>query len=285
MSQNYSQNINSGKKWYQKTVWIIALLILFFPVGLFLMWKYTDWKKPVKWGVTVFILFCFIAGRFSSDNLEKISLQASTNRTYDINEEVDINIATTPADYQLSEDDFECSGGDITISDKNIIFTASTTGSYKIQAEHNRIKSNKLVIKVEDKKAIAEAQAKKEAEEKAAKKAAEEAAAKKATEEEAAKKAAEEAAAKKAAEEEAAKKAAEEAAAKKAAEEEAAKKAAEEAESHQQSQADIGGIVYWTPNGEVYHSTPNCPSLSRSKTIYNGSVAESGKSRPCKNCY
>ena len=71
------------------------------------MWKYTDWKKPVKWGVTVFILFCFIASRFSSDNLEKISLQASTNRTYDINEEVDINIATTPADYQLSEDDFE----------------------------------------------------------------------------------------------------------------------------------------------------------------------------------
>lgn len=231
MSQNYSQNINSGKKWYQKTVWIIALLILFFPVGLFLMWKYTDWKKPVKWGVTVFILFCFIAGRFSSDNLEKISLQTSTNRTYDINEEVDINIATTPADYQLSEDDFECSGGDITISDKNIIFTASATGSYKIQAEHNGIKSNKLVIKVEDKKAIAEAQAKKEAEEKAA------------------------------------------------------KKAAEEAESQQQSQADIGGIVYWTPNGEVYHSTPNCPSLSRSKTIYNGSVAESGKSRPCKNCY
>ena len=270
MSQNYSQNINSGKKWYQKTVWIIALLILFFPVGLFLMWKYTDWKKPVKWGVTVFILFCFIAGRFSSDNLEKISLQASTNRTYDINEEVDINIATTPADYQLSENDFECSGGNITISEKNIIFTASATGSYKIQAEHNGIKSNKLVIKVEDKKAIAEAQAKKEAEE--------EAAAKKAAEEEAA--------AKKAAEEEATKKAAEEeAAAKKAAEEEAAKKAAEEAESQQQSQADIGGIVYWTPNGEVYHSTPNCPSLSRSKTIYNGSVAESGKSRPCKNCY
>ncbi len=36
------------KKWYQKTGWIIALLILIFPVGLFLMWKYTNWKKTGK---------------------------------------------------------------------------------------------------------------------------------------------------------------------------------------------------------------------------------------------
>ncbi len=45
-----------------------------------------------------------------------------------------------------------------------------------------------------------------------------------------------------------------------------------------------GATVYWTPNGEVWHSTPSCPSLSRSKTIYSGTVAESGKSRGCKRC-
>ena len=46
-----------------------------------------------------------------------------------------------------------------------------------------------------------------------------------------------------------------------------------------------GGTVYWTPNGEVYHSTKSCPSLKRSKTIISGSIAESHKSRGCKNCY
>lgn len=44
--------METKKKWYQKTGWIIALLILFFPVGLFLMWKYANWNKVVKWVVT-----------------------------------------------------------------------------------------------------------------------------------------------------------------------------------------------------------------------------------------
>lgn len=43
--------------------------------------------------------------------------------------------------------------------------------------------------------------------------------------------------------------------------------------------------VYWTPNGEVYHSTANCRTLSRSKTIYSGTIEESGKARGCKVCY
>ncbi|MFR5332391.1 MAG: hypothetical protein ACLTHF_16190 [Fusicatenibacter saccharivorans] len=38
-------------------------------------------------------------------------------------------------------------------------------------------------------------------------------------------------------------------------------------------------------NKKVYHSTINCPSLGRSKTIYHGTIAESGKPRGCKNCY
>ena len=52
-----------------------------------------------------------------------------------------------------------------------------------------------------------------------------------------------------------------------------------------QTQTAVGQTVYWTPNGEVYHSTSDCPSLARSKTILSGSIEESGKSRPCENCY
>ncbi|MCH1982096.1 Ig-like domain-containing protein [Ruminococcus sp. OA3] len=47
----------------------------------------------------------------------------------------------------------------------------------------------------------------------------------------------------------------------------------------------ISVTVYWTPNGSVYHSTRECPSLARSKTIRSGSVSQSGKSRKCKVCY
>ena len=50
------------------------------------------------------------------------------------------------------------------------------------------------------------------------------------------------------------------------------------------STESYGGTVYWTPNGEVWHSTPNCSYLSRSKTIYSGTVAQSGKSRGCSRC-
>ena len=48
---------------------------------------------------------------------------------------------------------------------------------------------------------------------------------------------------------------------------------------------DDSDVVYWVPSGDVYHSTPDCRSLSRSKTIYHGSIPESGKSRACKNCW
>lgn len=46
-----------NKKWYQKTGAIIILLILFFPIGLFLMWKYSNWNK---WGKIVISCICAV---------------------------------------------------------------------------------------------------------------------------------------------------------------------------------------------------------------------------------
>ena len=45
-----------------------------------------------------------------------------------------------------------------------------------------------------------------------------------------------------------------------------------------------GSTVYWTPSGSVYHLSSDCSALSRSKTVYSGSISESGKSRACKVC-
>lgn len=80
--------------------------------------------------------------------------------------------------------------------------------------------------------------------------------------------------------------------AKEAAEQAAAEKVAQkqqssggwETSSGNTSNPSASGTVYWTPSGEVYHKRSSCPSLARSKTIYSGTVAESGKSRGCKNC-
>lgn len=43
--------------------------------------------------------------------------------------------------------------------------------------------------------------------------------------------------------------------------------------------------VYWTPNGKSYHTTKSCSTLSRSKTILEGTLEESGKSDPCDRCH
>ena len=45
-----SENVNVINKvpWYKKIGWIIVSLILLYPLGLFLMWKYTDWTPKTK---------------------------------------------------------------------------------------------------------------------------------------------------------------------------------------------------------------------------------------------
>lgn len=248
------------KKWYQKTGWIIALLILFFPVGLFLMWKYTNWKKPVKGIITALILIIALSGIVSPDKLEQITLNADTEQTYDINQKISIEATTTPSDYELSSSDFKCPGGKITTNNQNISFIATKDGSYKIWAEHDGIKSNNLTLKVEDKAAIAKQKAKEE---------------QKRLAEEKAKKEAEE-------------KAAQEAAAKAKAEAEAASQAQAQAGAQQQAQAasqaqqDNDPIVYITNTGGKYHRA-GCRFLKQSQIEKHLSEVK-GSYEPCGVC-
>ncbi len=65
------------KKWYQSSIGIIALFILFFPVGLFLMWKYSGWNKVVKVIITGFFGLMLIGSASSSNN----STQTKTTPT------------------------------------------------------------------------------------------------------------------------------------------------------------------------------------------------------------
>lgn len=62
-------------KWYQKTWVIILMLYLFFPVGLYLMWKHSKWSSKAKKIVTgVFAVVCvavIINGNSTNNQVQK----------------------------------------------------------------------------------------------------------------------------------------------------------------------------------------------------------------------
>lgn len=51
-------NLQTEKRWYEKDFYIIIAFFFFYPLGLFMMWKYSTWKKWVK----VFLTTCFVIG-------------------------------------------------------------------------------------------------------------------------------------------------------------------------------------------------------------------------------
>lgn len=60
--------MENNTKWYKTNLGIIALLILFFPAGVFLMWKYTSWHKYLKLGITGFFVLMVLAGSSGNKN-------------------------------------------------------------------------------------------------------------------------------------------------------------------------------------------------------------------------
>lgn len=68
------------KKWYQTQVGIIALLFLFFPAGLYLMWKYSPWPKKTRWYVTgVVVVLVLASSMFSLAGFEPTEVNESSS--------------------------------------------------------------------------------------------------------------------------------------------------------------------------------------------------------------
>jgi hypothetical protein len=72
--------------WYVKIWAVILLLILFFPVGFYLMWKYQPWHKYIKIGITVVISVFFLiaiispGGGSNLDPSNEVIMPASARR-------------------------------------------------------------------------------------------------------------------------------------------------------------------------------------------------------------
>lgn len=77
-----AENNKDDQKWYQTTWFTILCLILFFPLGLVLMWMYKkNWKTWVKVLVTVFFSISFIGGAFmDQSDLDETQAEDSTEQ-------------------------------------------------------------------------------------------------------------------------------------------------------------------------------------------------------------
>lgn len=89
MNNNSNQNQENKKKWYKQTWAIVLLLIVFFPVGLYLMWKHTNWKKSVKIIITAFFALSII-GSMGSNTSESNKKPTGNNSVVEMKEEADI---------------------------------------------------------------------------------------------------------------------------------------------------------------------------------------------------
>ena len=259
-------------------------------------------KKKFRKKLLLPPLICFIlciVGVMLSPTPDKVSVKTieisieNQKAEYDINQTIPVSISVEPSNADISDLIYISSANksDTFVFSDSKVETGANEGSYEIYIKCGDIESNKLSITVVDAaKKAAQEQAKLEAQEEAQKQA--ELLAQQQAEEEARKQAELQAQQQAEAQRQA------ELLAQQQAEEEARKQAdfqaQQQAEAQQRqnttsssstSQKESGGTVYWTPNGEVYHSTPDCPSLGRSKTINSGTISQSGKSRPCKNCY
>jgi Bacterial Ig-like domain (group 2). len=145
--------IEMPQKWYQKSWVIIVLLVVFFPVGLALMWKNHSWKKSIKIVITtVFFgvaIYFFVGSHPPS--IESIKLPYQTIEM-DVNKTKSISVSLTP---QLSDTsskvNFYSSDESIVRFDDNIL-TSISEGTAQIYAtsKDQSIRSNKVKVTVVD---------------------------------------------------------------------------------------------------------------------------------------
>jgi hypothetical protein len=74
------QNNNNSNAWYEKTWLVILLCVIFFPVGLYALWKNSTIGKGWKIGVTAIIALIVIANLGDSDD-KTTSASSSDNTT------------------------------------------------------------------------------------------------------------------------------------------------------------------------------------------------------------
>src|SRR5699024_4246142 len=95
------------KKFYQKNWFVILTLIFVFPIGLYLMWRHTDWKPKTKKIVIGFVSFIFVLNLFSSDDESKNDVSSTTNIEEPKTEEISKNDETEEEKERKEKENLE----------------------------------------------------------------------------------------------------------------------------------------------------------------------------------
>lgn len=80
-------DVVAKEKLSSKTWWIILWLVIFWPVGLFLMWKNKKWSKSIRLIITIAIAVLFIVGCIAMGDSDSNIDSSSNDSSYEAEEE------------------------------------------------------------------------------------------------------------------------------------------------------------------------------------------------------
>jgi len=80
-SKSMENNNSNSNAWYEKTWLVVILCIIFFPVGLYALWKNSSISKGWKIGVTILISIIVLANLGGNDKKSSNSKTETTNTT------------------------------------------------------------------------------------------------------------------------------------------------------------------------------------------------------------
>ncbi len=132
---------DSKKRWYQQSWVCVACLILFFPIGLFLMWRYQPWKNASKFSISLLAVLVVIVSFMLPPYVRLSSLALPTTPlTLEVSEGKVIKPFYTPRFaqqtllYQSEDPSVACFDGDKLVAVKEgqtKVFVQNASGTIK----------------------------------------------------------------------------------------------------------------------------------------------------------
>ena len=144
----------AGKeKWYQRTAFTVIMLILFFPVGLVLMWMYRkNWKTVVKAIITAVFVILALPSAFgdedNSQNEEQVTSESGENEEEN-QESQEEDTETGSLDHELEQ--FQSGGyAYITNSDLNTYAVNMSGAKVYVVTQVDDMKDGKIQSTLDD---------------------------------------------------------------------------------------------------------------------------------------
>ncbi len=113
---NSNSTVSTVKTPFYSQTWFIVLMMFCccFPVGLFLMWKYKKFNKPVRIIITIFFAICFVVGITSG---KTTSTTSESTTAYETSSEENPSEETVPEETTVVDNKEAASAADKEVTD------------------------------------------------------------------------------------------------------------------------------------------------------------------------